>query len=212
MSSFRGDVGPPPLSGEHRIAAWAPGAEIRFEKPMSFAFFIHLPLALMVFAGPAMWIALGRRQQPDLTGQVAVSVVVGLIGLWLGMSNFFAARRALAERIAFHWPSGLLRVSGRRTVEIPLAAITAIEVRGIIERRSARSDSDMDTTSTPYYKCLLRAHSRASGAGPAGTLDLVETEFIAEDPVASMRRASTVAAELAAALGVEHRVTDYPFR
>jgi hypothetical protein len=135
MSSFRGGIGPPPLSGELRIAAWAPGTEIRFEKPLSFAFFVRLPLTLMVLAGPAMWIAMGRRHlaQPDPKGQIWLSVVVGMVGVWLGLSSLSAARRALRETVAFHWPSGLLRVSGRRSVEIPLTAITAIEVSGIIE-------------------------------------------------------------------------------
>ena len=210
MSSFGGEIGPPPLSGEHRIAAWAPGTEIRFEKPLSFAFFVRLPLTLMVFAGPAMWIAMGRRHlaQPDPKGQIWLSAVVGLIGLWLGLSNLSDARRARRETVAFHWPSGLLRVSGRRSVEIPLAAITAIEVQGITERRIARGDGDM--SSTPYYKCLLQAHYGASPTTPTRTLDLVETEFAADDPAAPMRQASTVAAELAAALGVQHHVTDYP--
>src|SRR5687767_7144241 len=161
MSSFRGDIGPPPLSGTHRIAAWAPGTEIRFAKPLSLAFFVHLPLTLMVFAGPALWISMGRRQQPDLTGQVAVSVVAGLVGLWLGLSNLFAARRALAERIAFHWPSGLLRVSGRRSVEIPLAAITAIEVRGVWAEFFSRGGSEISDRII-RYKCQLWAHHGAS--------------------------------------------------
>ena len=205
MSSFRGEIGPPPLSGEHRITMWAPGTEIRFEKPLSLSFLVRLPLTLAVLAGPAMWVAMGRRQLPDLTGQVTLSAIVGIIGLWLGLSNLSAA---LLARITFHWPSGLLRVSGRRSVEIPLAAITAIEVRGIIESRIARGDGDM--SSTPYYKCLLQAHYGASPTTPTRTLDLVETEFAADDPAAPMRQASTVAAELAAALGVQHHVTDYP--
>ena len=210
MSSFGGGIGPPPLSGEHRIAVWAPGTEIRFEKPRSFAFFVRLLLTLMVFAGPAMWIAMGRRHlaQPDPKGQIWLSAVVGLVGLWLGLSNLSAARRALRETVAFDWRSGLLRVSGRRSVKIPLAAITAIEVTGITESRISRLDGDM--SSTPYYKCLLQAHYRISSTTPAGTLALVETEFATDDPAAPMRQASTLAAELAAALGVEHRVTDYP--
>jgi hypothetical protein len=210
MSSFRGDIGPPPLSGTHRIVAWAPGTEIRFEKPRSFAFFLHLPLTLMVFAGPAMWISMGRRQQPDLAGQVVVSAVVALLGLWLGRSNLAAARRALRETIAFHWPSGRLLISGRRSVNVPLAAITAIEVRGLWTAFSSRTESDMSNDWVIRYRCQLWAHHGASTT-PTPT-ELVTTEFIEEDRAAAMREASTVASELAAALGVEHRVTDYPPR
>ena len=178
LSSFRGDIGPPPLSGTHRIAAWAPGTEIRFEKPRSFAFFVHLPLTLMVFAGPAMWISMGRRQQPDLTGQVGVSVVVGLIGLWLGLSNLSAARRA---------PPSPSRFTGRRgcfasragAVEIPLAAITAIEVRGVSKADFARprvrhGNNDL------HYKV-----SSGLSTGPPGRrrqIELVENEFVARIP------------------------------
>jgi hypothetical protein len=210
MSSFRGDIGPPPLSGTHRIVAWAPGTEIRFEKPRSFAFFLHLPLTLMVFAGPAMWVAMGRRQlaAPDLKGQFWLSLVVGLVGVWLGRSNFAAARRALRETIAFDWPSGSLRISGRRTVEIPLAAITAIEVRGVWAAFSSRTESDMSDDRIIRFRCQLWAHHGASTT-PTPT-ELVATEFIEEGRAAAMREASTVAEELAAALGVEHPVTDYP--
>ena len=208
MSSFRGDIGPPPLSGTHRIAAWAPGTEIRFEKPRSLAFFLHLPLTLMVFAGPAMWIAMGRLAKPDPKGQLWLSVFVGLVGLWIGLSNLSAARRALLETVAFDWPSGLLRISGRRTVEIPLAAITAIEVRGVWTAFSSRTESDMSTARIIRYRGQLWAHHRAS---PIPTpIELVETEFVEEDPAAALREASTVATELAAALGVEQRLTDYP--
>ena len=211
MTGFRGDIGPPPLSGAHRITMWAPGTEIRFEKPLSLAFFVRLPMTLAVLAGPAMWVSMGRRHVPDLKGQLIVSVVVAIVGFWLGRSNFAAALRALPERITFDLRSGRFRISGyRRPMEMPLSAITAIEVRGVIESRSSRAESDMH--STPYYKCLLQAHSRASGSAPARTLDLAETEFVANDPATSMREASTVASELAAALGVEHRVTDFPPR
>lgn len=210
MSSFGGQIGPPPLSGEHRIAAWVPGTEIRFEKPLSLAFFVRLPLTLMVFAGPAMWIAMGRRHlaQPDLKGQIGLSVGVGLIGLWLGLSNLSAALRARPETVAFHWPSGLLRISGRRSVAIPLAAITAIEVRGVWLAFYSRGGSEISDRII-RYKGQLWAHHGASATSPT-PIELLETEFVDEDPAAAMREASTVASELAAALGVEHRVTDFP--
>ena len=210
MSHFGGEPGPPALSADHRISVWATGTEVRFEKPLSFAFFVRLPLALMVFAGPAMWVAMGRRQlaEPDLTGQVVLSAVVGVVGLWLGLSNLSAALLALPERITFHWPSGRLRVSGiRRSLETSLAAITAIEVKGVSAQFSPRGASD-EFASYARYRCQLWAHY-GTPATPK-RLELLETEFATEDPVAPMRQASTVATELAAALGVEHRVTDYP--
>lgn len=212
MSRFGGDPGPPALSADHRIAVWAPGTEVRFEKPLSVAFFVRLPMALAVFAGPAMWVAMGHRQlaEPDPTGQVAVSVVVGLVGLWLGLGNLSAALLALPERITFDWASGLLRVSGiRRSLETPLSAITAIEVRGVTVLVAERGENTMGGYTR--YGCQLWAHYVASPMTPTTqALEILQTEFETEGPAAPMRQASRVASELAAALGVEHRVTDYP--
>lgn len=48
VSLFRGAPGPPPLSGTHRISVWAPGTEVRFEKPLAFNFSVRLPMTLAV--------------------------------------------------------------------------------------------------------------------------------------------------------------------
>ena len=212
MTSIVGEPGPPRLSGKHRIGMWAPGTEVRFEKPLSFAFFVYGPLTLAVLAGPVMWVAMGRRQltEPDLTGQVVLSAIVGIVGLWLGLSNLLGALLALPERVTFDWASGRLRISGRRRRrEIPLAAITEIEVRGVWEARVSRQN-DMSRDVTYRYKCQLWAHYRWPPTSPTRTIELIETKFINEDPIYPMFETSTVAAELAAALGVKHRVTDFP--
>jgi hypothetical protein len=210
VASREAPLGPPPLYGDHRITVWRPGVEISFEKPLSYAFFLRLPLSLAVLFGPALWIAMGRQlRKPDLVAQAVLSAVVGLVGLWLGLSNFKAAMRALPERITFHWPSKrLLRVSRfRGSFEVPLDAVTAIEVKGV---REVRLSGDGDVRhETPTYKCVLLAHCAASATAAAGTITLAETEFVDKDHAAPMRQASTVAGELASALGVEHRVTDY---
>lgn len=125
----------------------------------------------------------------------------------LGRSKLFAA---LPERITFDWPSGRLRISGlRRRKEIPLDAINDIEVKGVWEARST-GNHEIQYDATYHYKCQLRAHYRAPPMSPTRTIELVETAFIREDPHYPMFEASTVAAELAAALGVKHRVTDFP--
>lgn len=81
MTSIAGEPGPLRLSGKHQIRMWAPGTEVRFEKPLSFAFFAHLVLTLAVLATPVMWVAMERRQlaEPDLTGQVVLSPIVWIV-------------------------------------------------------------------------------------------------------------------------------------
>jgi hypothetical protein len=65
-----------------------------------------------------------------------VPVIVGVVGVWLGLSNLSAARDALPEGVTFDWGSRRLIVSGlRRRAEIPFHAITAIDVRGVCVAR-----------------------------------------------------------------------------
>jgi hypothetical protein len=200
----------PPWSGEHHITRWAPGTEVRFDKPLSGAFFVRLPMALAILIGPALWVAMGQRQQPDLTGQVIVSVLVGAVGVWLGIGNLLGARDALPERVTFDWSSRRLIVSGlRRRAEVPFHAITAIDVSGVWVARKWQD------VSKPFYVYRCRLFARTSPASTAsGTqfFELVATDLYREAPVTPMEQAVGVATELARALGVPHYVTDYPER
>lgn len=212
MTSIASESGPLRLSGKHQIRMWAPGTEVRFEKPLSIAFFGYLVLALAVLAGPVMWVAMERRRlaEPVLTWQVVLSPffwIVWIVWFWLGRSRLFVA---LPERITLDWRSGRLRISGlRRRAEIPLDAITEIEVRGVWQARS-EGNLEIQYDPTYHYKCQLWVHYQWPPTSPTRTIELVETAFIREDPHYPMFEASPVAAELAAALGIKHRITDFP--
>jgi hypothetical protein len=197
---------PKAFRGDHRIAVWTPGSEVRFRKPLSLAAIGCLPFTLLVFAGPAAFFFIrmvGANDGSDTGSRLVVSVVLGLFGLIFGLIAIVAVASSLPRTALLDWTTRQveLRTLTKRR-QLAFEAIQAVEMKAL---------HHLSTGKTPrhYYWCEVGLHVRSDTSGDVAYEALVATERITDDPDAPPRMALPLATELATALRVPRRVSDY---
>lgn len=192
---------------DHKVAKWLPGREVIFRKPLGGAAFGCLPFAIAgLLVGPGLFIlSTSRRPDTALADRLIPSAGLGFFGLIFGLIALAAVASALPRRVTLDWARGTISIGGlfRRT-EIPLQDVAAIEARCVHTHHQGGKNS----ASYHSYRCEVQVHRRdpASGGKP---VVLVATREFREDPDTPYRRTLPLVTELAEALGVERRVTDY---
>ena len=197
---------PKGFRGDHRIAAWTPGSEVRFRKPLSLAAIGCLPFTLLVFAGPLAFFFIrmvGAKDGSDTGSRVVVSLVLGLFGLLFGFIAIVAVASSLPRTVLLDWTTrkvAFRTLTKRR--EYAFESIQAVEMKALDHLSTGKSPRH-------YYWCEVGLHVRNDTTGDVAYEALVSTERVQDDPDAPPRMALPLATELAQALHVPRRVTDY---
>lgn len=195
---------PARFQSDHRVSAWSPGQEVRFEKPLGFAAFGCLPFVLAAGAGPLLFIGLGGRGDVDPVARLMFSGFIGLFGVVIAGVAAAAVVSSLPRRVVLDWTSRAITIAGLTSrKEIPFADLTTLELRGHRVYHSSKNSSYHS------YHCELRAHYSDPATGQTKTEMLVETNRFREDPDTPYRQALPLVTDLAGALHVERRITDY---
>jgi hypothetical protein len=191
---------------DHKVAKWLPGREVVFRKPLGSSAIGCLPFAIAGFlAGPALFIlSTSRRPETALADRLIPSAFLGLFGLILGLLAMVAVVSALPRRATIDWARQTITIGGPFTrTEIPLADVHAVEARCVRTFHSGNKSASYHT-----YRCEVQLHRRDPAAANQPVVLVKTTEF-REDPDTPYRRALPLVTELAEALGIERRVTDY---
>ena len=197
---------PKGFQGDHRIAVWTPGSEVRLRKPFSFAAIGCLPFTLLVFAGPAAFLfirAVGANDGSDTGQRLIVSMVLGLFGLVFGLIAIVVVVSSLPRTALLDWTARLVEfrtLTKRR--QIAFEAVQAVEMKALHHLSTGKSP-------THYYWCEVGLHLRDQGSGALAYEALVATERVQDDPDGPPRMALPLATELAKALRVPRRLSDY---
>ena len=192
---------------DHKVAKWLPGREVAFHKPLGGSAIGCLPFAVAgLLAGPALFIvSTSRRPETALAERLIPSAFLGLFGLLFGILALVVVVSALPRHATIDWGRQTISIGGLFTrKEIPLADVCAVEARCVQTFHSGGKNS----SSYHSHRCEVRLHRR-DPAVAGKPLVLVATREFREDPDTPYRRALPLATELAEALGVERRVTDY---
>lgn len=199
------------------VAKWLPGREVDFHQPMDVGAVLGcLPLALAGFAfGPAVYV-LGATHHPyaALFDPAIPLPVWGLLGLIVGGLFLGFVISALPRRVTLDWREQTITVGGRFSKsQIAFADVVAVEADCKRTYHSGKSSSSSgrgtDGPSYHTYRCDVRIHRRGTGTPAAASVVLVRTGEFREDPDTPYRRTLPLVTELAEALGVPRRVTDY---
>lgn len=192
-SAFRGDLA---------VATWEPRRRVVFRRGVGAAVGC-LPFTLLVLTGPAFYLlsSLGPAER------LPVSILLGMFGLFLGALAAAAVAASLPRSVVLDWEDGSLERRGvfkRR--RFALADVRELELKCVRQHHSSKNSS--------YYshRCALVVHLGPDPEQPARgprVETLVETARFREDPETPYRMALPPATELAAALGVPRRVTDF---
>jgi hypothetical protein len=198
---------PVDFPSDHKVAKWLPGREVGFHRPFGAIAIGCLPFAIAGFLiGPGLFIlSTSRRPDAALADRLIPSVVIGLIGLVIGAAAVGTIVMALPRRVTIDWNARTITVGGlfRRT-EIPMDDVVAVECRCVHTlHRGGKSSSTYHS-----YRCEVQLHRRHP-APDGKPLELLGTMNFREDPDSPYRRTLPLVTELAEALGVERRVTDY---
>jgi hypothetical protein len=192
---------------DHKVATWLPGREVRFQKPLGIAAIGCLPFVIAgLLTGPALFLfSTSRRPETALADRLVPSAFFGLFGLIVGAVALAVVAAALPRRAVIDWSRQTIAVGGLLTrTEIPLADVFAIEARCVHTFHRGGKNS----ASYHSYRCEVQFHRR-DPALAGQPLTLVKTTEFREDPDTPYRRTLPLVTELAEALGVERRVTDY---
>ena len=192
---------------DHKVAKWLPGREVAFRKPLGFSALGCLPFAVAgLLAGPALFIvSTSRRPETALADRLVPSAFLGVFGLFFGLIALAAVASALPRRVTIDWARQAITIGGLFTrKEVPLADVGAVEARCVRTYHSGGKNS------SPYhsYRCEVQVHRRDPGAA-SKPVELIKTSEFREDPDTPYRRTLPLVTELAEALGVERRITDY---
>ena len=191
--------------GPAQIAVWEPRREVRFVKPLGFAAIGCLPFVALIVLGPTAFVFL-RTEPSDIGGRIVMSVFLGIFGLIFGLVAVAAVGAALPRRVRLDWSAHTLEVGGlvRRSTR-PLSDIAELELKCVrTYHRGGKNSSAYNS-----YRCDVIGHMRGGAEGQAATEVLVTTEEFREDADSPYRMTLPLAVELAEALGVKRRVTDY---
>jgi len=194
---------PADWKGDMAVESWEPRVEVRFRRRLGIAAVGCLPFTLLVLTGPLFFLFGSPRPEDRLIA----SAVLGVFGLVFGGLAILVVATALPRRVTLDWTSGRVEWRGAfRSRSVALSDVREIELRGIRQYHSSKNSSYHS------YRCAVVAHLRPNPAEPApgpGEAELVETDRFREDPDTPYRMALPLATELAAALGVPRRVTDF---
>jgi len=192
---------------DHKVVKWLPGREVAFRKPVGGAAIGCLPFAVIGFlAGPALFfVSTSRRPETALADRLVPSAFLGLFGVIIGGVALAAVAAALPHRATIDWARQTISMGGLFTrTEIPLADVFAVEARCVHTfHRGGKNSSSYHS-----YRCEVQLHRR-DPAFAGQPLALVKTTEFREDPDTPYRCTLPLVTELAEALGVERRVTDY---
>ncbi len=187
------------FKSDFRVEVWEPGSEVRLFKPFQGAVLGCCSAFMLPFAaggGYAAWQSLQTSGPGEWVGVVfglawMIFVLAALVGLGLGCLPQLSVVEWTTRRITI--------VRTRSTREIAFADLTGIETRGVRTYHSGGKNSSSYHT----YKIQTWAHARD------GSEMLAETKDEREDPSTPYRGALPLGVDLAKALGVPHRYTDY---
>jgi hypothetical protein len=185
---------------EFRVTSWEPGVLVRFEKPARLAALGCLPFSLLMLAGPAAFILIMRHADPATRlGAAAFALVLGLV---LGGGALAVGIDGLPRRVTIDWAAGRIGIwrLGKRT-EIPTYDATAVELVCLRHRPSKGPTT---------YRCEVKVWRRdRDHDNEERATTLAETRSFAGDADTPYGHALPLATELAAALRVPRRITDY---
>lgn len=163
-----------------------------------------LPFVLAVLAGPLVFFATASQRDMELTTRVMISRFIGLFGIVIGGLAIAMIVSALPRRVALDWGARAITLAGLTSrKEIPFVDVSALELRCLRVYHSSKSSSYHS------YHCEVRAHYADPTTGQTKTEVLVETNRFREDPDTPYQQALPLVTDLAGALHVERRVTDY---
>ena len=198
---------PAGFPSDHTVAKWLPGRQVQLRKPLGFAAVGCLPFAIAgLLLGPGLYVlSASRRPEVAAFERFVPSLGVGMFGLFVGLIALLAVAAALPRRLTIDWARQSISIGGlfSRT-EILLPDVAAIEAKCVRTHHSGGKNS----SSYHSYRCEVLVHRRdpASAGKP---VVLLQTREFREDPDTPYRRTIPLVTELAEALGVERRVTDY---
>ncbi len=174
-------------------------------KPLGFAAIGCLPFVALVFVGPAAFVFV-RTAAADLSARIIMSVFLGIFGLIFGLVAAAAVGAALPRRVRLDWTAHTLEIGGLlRRSSRPLSDIGELELKCVRTYHSGGKNSSAYNS----YRCDVVGHMRGAAEGQPATEVLVATEEFREDADSPYRMTLPLAVELAEALGVKRRVTDY---
>ena len=184
---------------ELRVARWAPGDEVRVDKPMQGAFLGCLPFAMAgLVAGPVFWL---------LFHDVFATILATVLGLLFGGIALAMAAMSRPRHVRIAWGEQELIVSGAlRRRRIPLHRLSALELRCVRRGRTAGSRGQYVHR---MYSCAVQAQVRGETTTDTTAVELMSTRGFEDDPETPYDAALPLTKQLAEALGVEWRVIDY---
>ena len=192
---------------DHTVAKWLPGREVQLRKPLGFAAVGCLPFAIAgLLLGPGSYV-LSSARWPEVAAfeRFVPSVGLGIFGAIFGLIALAAVAAALPRRLTIDWARQTISIGGLFTrSEIPLPDVAAIEAKCVRTYHSGGKNS----SSYHSYRCEVLVHRR-DPASAGESVVLVQTREFREDPDTPYRRTIPLVTELAEALGVPRRVTDY---
>jgi hypothetical protein len=198
---------PAGFPSDHTVAKWLPGRQVQLRKPLGFAAVGCLPFAIAgLLLGPGLYVlSASRRPEVAAFERFVPSLGVGMFGLFVGLIALLAVAAALPRRLTIDWARQSISIGGlfSRT-EIPLPDVAAIEAKCVRTHHSGGKNS----SSYHSYRCEVVVHRRDPASAHKPVV-LVQTREFREDPDTPYRRTIPLVTELAEALGVERRVTDY---
>ena len=185
---------------DYRVREWKPGERVVFHKPFSWGVLGCLPfVAIPVSALVALLAGVGYVQGNRLVLEL-------FLGVFAAVAVFiFAAivAASLPRRATLDWTTR--RITIGREPGIPMSSVTALELRGV----KVFHQGSKGNASYWMYRCELELHHTGAARGEPTTTRLVETSSSQDDGTPPWRSALPLVTDLARALGVERRVTDY---
>ncbi len=190
---------------EMKVEVWEPRREVRFRKPLGFAAIGCLPFTLLVLAGPALFLAMSQANTAeDPSARWIASGVAGLFSLILGLVAMVGVASAMPKRVTLDWTANSLELRGlARSVSHALSDLRELELKCVRTYRSGGKNSP----SYHSYRCEIVGHLRQGATGQAPVL--IATSEFREDPATPYRLGLPLATELAAALNVPRKVTEF---
>ena len=190
---------------EYRLKQWSPGESVHFRKPLSKAAPFMMPLTLLVFTGPALYLygyLAGFSPNPMFV------LIAGVLGLVTGITMLLMLGNLLPRSAELDWGRRELRL--RSWFKRQTLAFDDIE-RLELEAQTIEHSGGESGGSTTYYLAKLLAVPHKSQHDESDPVPIMETRHFKhmDDP---LWITVPLLHELATALGVEGRFVDYPFR
>jgi hypothetical protein len=196
---------PAGFDSAYEVERWEPGTQVTLRRPFGWVVLGFVGLLLAAFGGITVLFLLGALGAEGSERYVFAFIgLVGGVAVVSGLVN--AIRNSVPRRTTVDWAAQVIRVRGPwSTTEIPFDGLREIEVRGHKHIRPASKGSPGGV----YYRCLVVAHGMPRGETGVRELVLTETHTTSGDAATPVRSAQPLGVELAEALGVPHRYTDF---